>query len=167
MLSACYILLFLLLSMVVYQDFRFKGVYWIAFPLLLVICCIYRFLISPSLLWENTVINFAFVLSQIALVHAYFYIKYKRIVKIINVHLGLGDILFLLCISPLFSLLSYIVFYSVSLFISLIATLVYISISKKQLLIPLAGFQAVILMITLVSLIVMRRPDLMTFDFYY
>lgn len=164
MLPAFYVLLFLILSIVIYQDFCHRGISWIIFPSLLVVCCICRFLISPSNFGLDPVINCAFLLIQISLLHVYFLIKQKRIVKITNVYLGLGDILFLLSISPLFSLISYLVFYVLSLFVTLIASLVYISVTKKQLLIPLAGFQAIVLLVVIVSLIALRRTDLMTFD---
>ena len=164
MLPVCYALLFLILCAVVYQDFRYRGIYWIVFPFLLVVCCMSRFLMSPFEFWLDAVINCAFILLQIGLLHVYFFIKQRQIVKITNTYLGLGDILFLLSISPLFSLTSYIVFYIISLFATLIASLVYISVAKKQLLIPLAGFQAIVLLVAIASLIALRRTDLMTFD---
>src|ERR1041385_1092044 len=86
------------------QDFRMRKIAWWLLPLfagsiLLVFSVngnfgqfIYFFLL-----------NLGFLLLQFLFLHTWYWIKNKRFIKIIDVMLGLGDILFLVCMTTMFS----------------------------------------------------------------
>ncbi len=138
-----------ILGVSAYQDFRSRAISWIYFPLL--------FGFSSALgihdqgLWlmlQNLLYIFLFVILQLILVTIYFSIREGRIINIVNEYLGIGDILFLLALSPIFTLSHFIVFVVSSLCLTLIVfSILRLSQLKRKSTIPLAGFLAVILII--------------------
>jgi hypothetical protein len=146
------ILVLTLLLTIFIQDFKTRAVYWVAFPILFTSLCILHYIkyYAFSEIWQPTLVNFAFLALQISLISLYFSIKNKRFVNIVNGLLGLGDILFLLSITAYLSALNFLFFYVISLLLVLLAWSVRQSISvKKNREIPLAGMQALILMVFL------------------
>jgi len=122
------------------------------FPILVLLFLILQYQNDHELLaiWQPALINIGFLASQILLVSAYFSIKNKRLINITDQLLGLGDILFLLSISIYLSVLNFLVFYILSLVIVLFSWLTWQLFSqKKGHEIPLAGLQALILIVVL------------------
>jgi hypothetical protein len=100
----------------------------------------------------NTGINLAFFLVQLILISAYFSIRHRCMINITTNYLGLGDILFLICISAYLSPLNYILFYVISLFAALCVALMQFLIQRKAAYkIPLAGLQAFFLAFTFLA----------------
>ncbi len=122
-----------------------RSVYWFLFPLLAIVFISMR-------LWnhcadrdwiQTTLINISFVIVQLVILSIYFSIKNRRWVNISTGLLGIGDILFLLCITLYLSTLNFLFFYIISLIMVLICWLVWqLIISRKDKSIPLAGLQA-------------------------
>lgn len=142
-------LLLVLLLFLFYQDMRYRAVYWILFPSLLIVVIILsvRSLGIVSVLL-NTVYNLGFIFIQLFLVSLYFSLKEKKLVNITREHLGWGDVLFLLCVSFYFSPANYVIFYISSLFlIALTALLLVRGNSRKVLKVPLAGLQSLFFML--------------------
>ena len=138
-----------LLILIFYQDYKYRAVSWILFPILTIVFLILN-LFNHSVLEivNNTAVNLFFLLFLFAMITVYFSIKNRRIVNLSNGFIGWGDILFILCLGILFSPLNFIAFYLISLFMIIIGVLftkwLFKSNSDQ---IPLAGLQAMMLLI--------------------
>ncbi len=142
----------IVLGVIVYQDFKYRAVYWICFPVLAVVFCIDKILDSglQSLLTDS-LFSVGFLLLQLLVLWLYFIIKYRKSINLTNGYLGWGDILFLLAVCFYLSPVNYIVFYVVSLVIAIVFALIMRLLSKKdELTIPLAGIQALLFMLVLI-----------------
>ena len=131
-----------LLLFLFYQDMRYRAIYWVCFPLLLVLIIILQHTDINTLLLQGG-INTGFLLLQLFILSLYFSLKQRRLVNITRQHLGWGDVLFLMMIAFYFSPLNYLVFYISSLLMVLIVILL-IRLRTSELKIPLAGMQAFI-----------------------
>lgn len=143
----------IVLCTIVYQDFKYRAVYWICFPLLAVLFGVYRIIANglPGLL-TDLLFTGGFLLLQLLILWLYFVIKYRKPVNLTNGYLGWGDILFLLAVCFYLSPVNYIVFYVVSLIVSIFYALVTRLITKKEeLTIPLAGIQAFLFVMILIA----------------
>lgn len=134
-------------AVIIYQDFKFRAVIWIAFPVLALLGIVYSLVFEPSFtrLLMNSSVNIVFLVLQFGLLYIYFRMK-RATGKLVNDKIGLGDILFLLATCFFFSPLFFLLFYISSLAFSLLAFLLF----RKKLFpagslqkIPLAGFQAI------------------------
>lgn len=138
-----------ILGVSAFQDFRYRAISWINFPLLFALCIMLGILDQG--LWHmlyNLLYIFLFVVLQLLLVTLYFSIRKARIINIVNNYLGIGDILFLLAISPIFTLSHFIVFVVFSLCLTLILfSIIELLKLKRKPTIPLAGFLAAILIV--------------------
>ncbi len=139
--------LLMILVLMAWQDFKFRAIYWWLFPLLLV-----------GLLWLkidggeqatipfNLLTNGLFLSAQFLLLSLYFSIKERKWVNLFKAYFGLGDLLFLLCLTVYFSFLNYILFYIATLFLVILITVLTRLLSlKANTTIPLAGWQALML----------------------
>lgn len=144
------ILLFLLV--VVYEDFKDRTIH-IFLPFLLFICLVVKYYTSANVAnYIQTIgVNIVFLIMQILLAMLFFAVKEKKMVNIFESHLGAGDILFLLSLSPAFSTINFIIFYTISL--AIIAVLYFVAGSIKWVnrnhQIPLAGLQAILFILVL------------------
>ena len=141
-----------LLFAIFLQDIKGRAVFWILFPLLAGALFALKLVTTRSIInciWD-TLINLGFLLVQLLLLSAYFSIKQKRR-KLFHVNLiGIGDVLFLISAAFYPSLSSYLLFYVVSLVISLVAWLVWQALAeRKSKAIPLAGLQALVFILFL------------------
>lgn len=144
------IIVLICLVFICYQDFRFRTVYWICFPVLgaLLLFLKYQKAGAEDSLWHS-IIGLSFFALQLLLLWVYFSVKHKKPVDLTAAHLGLGDVLFLAILPFYLSPINYIAFYIGS----LILVLAYVGGTKllenpakpinPQ--IPLAGLQAIIL----------------------
>lgn len=142
----------IVLIIIAYQDFKYRAVYWICFPVLAVLLGIHKTIDNgfQSLLTES-LFTVGFLLIQFLVLWLYFTIKYRKSINLTNGYLGWGDILFLLAVCFYLSPLNYVVFYVGSLMASIIYALANRLISKKDTLtIPLAGIQALLFALLLI-----------------
>lgn len=140
-----------LLAILVYEDQKHRAVSWIVFPFLALtfIACSLSYLSLVELLY-NISYNLGFLLMQLLLISIYFSVKERRIIIITQNYLGVGDILFLICLAFLFSPINYIVFYFTSLFIILVGIFVYMIVKRNfNSRLPLAGFQSLLLLMAI------------------
>lgn len=133
----------IMLATVAVQDYRYRGVSWFLFPLLAIAALIG--------LWQDEnlyffmplmMINLAFVLFLLAGLTIYFSLKNRKIVRIADVYLGWGDILFFVVLAVFFSPLNFLLFITGSLFLVSLIVAVSPRLSHN---IPLAGMQATLL----------------------
>ena len=152
------ILLLVILLLIFYQDLRFQAVSWIFF---LFVLLINSFLAVKSLplsdILFSVVIIILFIFFQFTIIYLFSWVKFKKRINIFNSVFGLGDLLFLLMITPIFSPLNFILFFIAS----LIFTLLIFAILKgfnllKAKKIPLAGLQSLFLFLLILSQIFIK-----------
>lgn len=146
------ILLVALLAVVVYQDFKSRAMSWFLIPILFVLAAFKAFhQLQLSDIINYMLINLSILVINLLGVALLVSIKEKKFTNIIDTYLGLGDILFFVVLSVVFSPFNFILFYLGSISI---LTLVYGSITllrKKQILVPLAGAMSLMLMVVLIT----------------
>jgi hypothetical protein len=129
-----------------YQDFKYRGISWYSFPLLcLLLICINPHFNSSSMLW-----NLGFIVLVFSLLTLWFSIRTGAPVNFLDSYIGLGDVLFLVCLSVYFSPMNFFLFYLTSLLLIAVATLFYqLSNKKDHFTVPLAGLQGIGLLLLL------------------
>ncbi len=137
-----HILLILLLALACYQDWKYRAIYWFVFPLIAIVALLIFFMQQPD--WNVLGLNLIFVSTVISLLFVYVSVKAKRWTNIFENHFGLGDVLFFLAITPLFSASNYVLFFITGMIFSA-ALHGLVSLRKAGKTIPLAGYLSVYL----------------------
>ncbi len=133
------------LAAIIYEDFRFRAIHWYWLVLLGIFA--YCYSTAPT---SDIFANFGFLFIQIAGLTAYFSIKNKRLVNIVDAQIGLGDILFFIPLCLLFKPTLFLAFFVISLLGSLIGFLLIQKFWLKKLeTIPLAGCMSIFLLLFL------------------
>ncbi|HSH65967.1 MAG TPA: hypothetical protein VLB84_09255 [Bacteroidia bacterium] len=151
MLFFAYFLIFVSLLVIVFQDFKQRQISWFLIPAAFIgfIC---KALLHSIPIVHTFLINTAFILIQLVCLTLYFSLKNKKMLNIVDTYLGLGDVLFLIVICTVFSPVNFILFYLLSMIVTLTGVLIYNVVStKKTNDIPLAGAMAGMLLILLIS----------------
>ncbi len=134
------------LVLIFWQDLKERAVSWYFFPMLFVLIFLYR---MPSEGLEKIIefagINTLFLLIQLVMVSLYFSLKNRGWINITKKYLGIGDILFLLVITPLLTPVLYVLFYLISLLLIVVVAMLIKFVKNYQKTIPLAGLQALLL----------------------
>lgn len=138
---AFYIIVIIILLAIIWQDFKERAVYWFFFPVLIILVIIKDSYVG-NLPFEEYFVNLSFIGLQVSVLHNYYYIKKRRLVKMES-YLGLGDVLFFIFLGFLFSPITFLVFQ----LSSLLLILLYLLFLKNNRNIPLAGCQSIILII--------------------
>nr|WP_162989044.1 hypothetical protein [Pedobacter schmidteae] len=130
------------------QDFKFRAISWYLFPLLT--GCL--LLINPSFSINACLINLGFIAFVFVLLTGWFSLREGSMVNLTQRHLGIGDILFLLCLAFFFSPVNFFLFYLSSLLLVAIGTGLYLILAKPEnFSIPLAGLQGLVLIVMLTA----------------
>jgi len=146
------ILILLALLLVFVQDIKSRAVYWIVFPLLLVLFIVSDLVNHKTFgdLWPAILLNLGFLVLQLLIITCWFSLKEKRWVNVSMNLLGWGDILFLVTISFYLSFINFLFFHIVSLLLALTGWLIWqLFTSQKSKHVPLAGMQALALAVFL------------------
>ena len=149
MLIATKILSTLLLLLVLVEDLKYRAVHVWVFPLLLGSFVVLKFQYSSfSTVLIESAYNLVLIIFNLILLTVYFSIKFKKPTLITRSLIGWGDLLFFVCMIPLFSFRQFVLVFPLSVAFSLLA-FVLLSISKKQaaLKVPFAGFQALFILV--------------------
>lgn len=141
-----------LLLSITYMDFKKRYVLLPFFCGLFASTICYAVLqtnISTALL--HLVLNSAVILLIAIILFMYYRFTEKTRSAFINSKIGSGDILFWFCITPLFSVQNFLLFFIFSLLLILCIVLIKIisSPQNKTTLIPLAGYQSLLLFLVL------------------
>lgn len=138
--------IFMVLAGMVYQDFKYRGIYWWMFPILLLLLAFSTIqVLGFSVMISQVVKSMLFLGLQFAVLTVYISIRQKKLTNIFEGFFGLGDLLFLVAISFGFSFLNYVLFYLLSLFVVVVFTAIFGVNSKSHgKKIPLAGYQALL-----------------------
>lgn len=123
-----------------YQDVRFRGIHWFVFPLVL--------MGSIALNWDNLNLitmayNAGFLTILLLGLTIYLSLKEQRLVNVTEGYFATGDILFLIAMTPLFTVQWYILFFTFGTIATLIFHLIA-SIVKPQKTVPYAGYMALV-----------------------
>jgi hypothetical protein len=136
------------LAFICYQDWLYRAVYWLCFPVLTILLFVLKY---NSLGLEESLIHvgygLAFLTFQLAILWTCFSIKRGKLINLTRDYLGWGDVLFLVAIAFYLSPGNYIIFYVISLIVVLLYTLLtgFLSAKTRNPHIPLAGLQAALL----------------------
>jgi hypothetical protein len=154
------LVLLTLLILISYQDFKYRAVSWILFPVLTGLFVLDHFTYRTFTLSRFAFFfNLTFIMLQLVLLTVYFSVKNKKYVKIWEAHLGLGDILFFVILSLILTPFNFLLFY----ISSLVMALAFVFISSKNtatpLTIPLAGIQSALLALLIGVDVLVDFPD--------
>jgi len=123
-----------------YQDVRYRGIHWFVFPLVLAG--------AVASNWEKfdpivLTYNIGFVVFLLLGLTLYLTLKKRKLINITKGYFSLGDILFLLALTPLFSIQWFVIFFTFGTIATLIFHLIA-SMIKPQKTIPYAGYMAIV-----------------------
>lgn len=137
-----------LLGLIFYQDLKFRAVHWFLFPILFLVSIYYLNLnIGITQAFTFLGINLLILMLQLGLMYFYFKFKGVSLSDLFTNYIGLGDVLMFIVLCSFCSPLNYIVFFLLSLILSLVGFLLFNAfLFKKIETIPLAGLQSIILL---------------------
>ena len=138
-------IIIIILVLIAYQDYQERAVSFWVFPVLAGLFITYHFMdISMPEYLFNTGINLSFCVIQYLVLTLYFSFRHKQVIHIADKFLGWGDIVMALVLCLAFPPLVFFLFFFVSL---LVATILGIYLHYHHKTIPLAGIQAIVLII--------------------
>lgn len=142
-----------LLAIVVFQDFKNRSISWFLIPLLFIAFSGSALLkIETQEFITYSGINLTIIVLNLIGITLFVWLKEKKLKNIVDTYLGLGDILFFLVLTTVFSPLNFIVFYLGSIMlITIIYGCIILFNKQKNTLIPLAGAMSMLLMMVLVA----------------
>jgi Type IV leader peptidase family. len=146
---ASLIFLFILLALIVYQDFKSRSVHVVLFIGILVLLPLITFPGDINYWFFNSLVNMSVVLTQIIASFIFLSIKNRRYINIVNTALGSGDIVMLGIFSLNFSVPIFIIIILISLVVALIQYWVCSILQSEEKSIPLAGVMALVLEVLL------------------
>ena len=122
-----------------FQDMKLRAVYWFIFPILMGL--------SIALKWDEISLlqiaqNLLILLILLSGLFLYLSMKFKQFTNPMNGFFAWGDVLFLIAVSPLFNLYSYLFFFTTGICFVLLLHLTFnmLKMGKKE--IPFAGYMA-------------------------
>ncbi|MGL5892182.1 MAG: hypothetical protein ACRC3B_19970 [Bacteroidia bacterium] len=135
------------------QDVRRRAFVWWLLPLLLAALLVLSLQqITFQELWPAFLINIGFIGIQLLLLFIWFSLRERKWITLIDTHIGLGDILLLVCLAAAFSPVNFILFVVGGLIFSLILVLIYRAINRNASpLIPLAALLAIPMVICIAA----------------
>lgn len=139
MLTLCINLLaILILAFMTYQDVKYRAITWYAFPLL----GVSLFILNRGLSSTEVLINIAFLGINYLSATVIISIRAGKCINLVKAHMGLGDILLLICLTFYFPPLNFLAFYIFSLVLITICAGIYLKLQKPlNFTVPLAGLQ--------------------------
>lgn len=133
------------LALIAFQDFtKFKVSLFLYVGTIILAAFISATLNEWRVSLTFALTNLAILFVQLILVWFYLILKYKKKSTLFG-YIGPGDLLFFLTLSLSFSPFNFIVFQIVNFILILAIHLVLMKIRKKEMLVPLAGYQALFL----------------------
>jgi len=168
MLKLLFLFLFVCLLIIAYQDFKYKSVSWLLFPVLLIISFFISVLqIKFNRLFISFFYNFSFITLQLIILTIYFSLKKKRFVSIINNFLGLGDVLFLIAVAFLFLPVNFILFNITGFFFTLLIFSFALFGKSTHYRIPLAGTLSFLLNVLIVLKVLFNLDFLLNESIFF
>lgn len=147
------LLICLVLILIMIQDFRFRAVHWLLFPLLLILIIADSLFISRIQNYLASIfINLLIISIQGMLLIAYYKIRGTDLSNIIRRKIGMGDLLFVLIMACAFSWSTFLLYYITGLFFTLITWVTIKRFSNiRSNLVPLAGLLSLYMIIIILA----------------
>lgn len=134
------ILLLAIFSLIFFQDYKDRTVYWFLYPIMGILALLLQLQITPIyVVLINSGFNLLFIIFLLVFCYLYARIKLKK--SLLQSVLGLGDVLFFIAIAFSFSIVSFLVLFVFSLIFSLILHLV-LQYKQTEQTVPLAGYMS-------------------------
>lgn len=130
-----------ILAVCVFQDLKHRGIHLLVFPIFLSVSLFLNFKMNWG--WKDVWISSLFLTIVLIILFIYISLKNKKLVNIFQSHLGFGDVLFLICIIPLFSLRNFILFFIAGMIFSMVMHFLFQKFQKHKT-IPLAGYLSIL-----------------------
>ena len=137
------LLIVLPLIFIIYEDFKYRAIHWVWLIIFTFLILFFKPLIVPNIL-----INLLLLGIQLICLTLYFSIKKNQLVNITKEFLGIGDILFFIPLTLLFTPENFIWFFICSLtFTLLFVALQKVIFNSHKNTIPLAAWMSIALII--------------------
>jgi hypothetical protein len=147
-----------ILGVICYQDLRFRSIHWVTIPLLFAALVFHQL---PNIELKSIALNLGFLGFLLGGLYLYLKIRKQGKINLLKDYFGLGDVLFLIALTPLIRFPFFVHFFTVG----TLFTLFCFGISmlfKKNALIPFAGYFAIYTCIYL--LLSFRNLDVIMLD---
>ncbi len=152
-----FFILAIVLIPVIIEDFRFREISLIWLVVILITSSLLQLNTNLHLydIATNTFLNLCIIAVNYGILTLYFSLRNKRLVNLGTDYLGIGDLIFLIAVSFLFSPLNFVCFILLSLFFTLLYSLfAKLILPEKFKTIPLAGLQSLFLFLLLTTLFI-------------
>lgn len=153
------LLICLVLLIIMIQDFRFRAVHWILFPILLILLVTESLFVSKIDNYLDSIsINLLVILLQGLILIGYYKLKGTHFINFMKDRIGMGDLLFVLVMAFAFSWSTFLFYYIAGLLFTLITWIAVRNLIKlRSQLVPLAGMLALFMTIIMLADIIL--PD--------
>lgn len=145
-----YIILFLSLILIIYQDLKFRHIH-IVLPILLFCSGLWLTIEKDHFIVKELYYTIGFIVLNFVVLTIYFSIKNKSFLNPFKYYVGLGDLMYLLAVAPLFVFRAYVLYFVLGMVFSLILYMAFKKRYRTKETIPLAGYLSLFLMILLTS----------------
>jgi hypothetical protein len=137
------VIAFTLLAAITWQDVRTRSVMTWLLPALGVVLAVREYQINTgNAFFMNAIINSSILLVQFAFIHLWLFLRNGHFTKLMDVQIGWGDVVFLVCLAPSFAPLHFCLFVTAGTIFSLVLTLLR---RRQKESIPLAGHLSIFL----------------------
>lgn len=128
----------------IYQDLKSRAIHWIFILLLSVSSGLLTYL-QGNLNLYNVGVSLTFVIVLFSVVFIFLYVKNGNGIRSMKESIGLGDVLYLLAIIPLFHFRNYILYIIAGMFASILIYALTQKVRKEDT-VPLAGYLSMLLL---------------------
>jgi hypothetical protein len=135
----------LLLGTIFVQDILSRSIWWFLPPLLFGAFVFYRY---ETLVWAELAVNVAFVVFLMGFLAFYIRLRFGKFENPFKAYFGLGDLLFLLALTPLLPFTEFVWFFTAGTFLTLVIHLLAMLIRRQQT-IPYAGYFSLVTIVYL------------------
>lgn len=137
-----FVIAYLLLVAILVQDVRSRAIWWFLPPLLFADLIWLRW---ENFAWESLVLNVLFIVGIMAFLGLYISVRFGNAKELFKRYFGLGDLLFLLAITPLCTFREFILLFTAGTLITLVLFGIG-QLIKKRTTIPYAGYFSLAIM---------------------
>ncbi len=139
-------ILFISFGVMLYQDVRYRHIH-IGLPILVFVVSIY--MNKDIIVIFDDLKSLAFIGINFISIVAYFSIKKSKLQNPFKQYIGIGDLVFLIAVIPLFSFRNYMLFFISGMIFSLVLYAVFQN-KGEQKTIPLAGYLSLYIIVLMI-----------------
>ncbi|WP_159025801.1 hypothetical protein [Aquimarina sp. Aq78] len=139
-------ILFISFGMMLYQDVKYRHIH-IGLPIL--VFAVSMYMNKDVLILFDSLKSLLFIGINFISIAAYFSIKQSKIQNPFKQYIGIGDLVFLIAVIPLFSFRNYMLFFISGMILSLILYAIFQNKSEQNT-IPLAGYLSLYIIIVMI-----------------